>query len=79
MSSKGHTSANLASPSLGSILHSKKSFTTSITFENLDSLVDFINSEWRKITSQQCEAMIDNIPKPLSKVIQFNGNQLYEH
>ncbi|CAF1408385.1 unnamed protein product [Rotaria sordida] len=49
------------------------------TFENIDSLVDFINSEWRKITPEQCKAMIDNIPKRLAKVIQFNGNQVYEH
>ncbi|CAF1307494.1 unnamed protein product [Rotaria sordida] len=49
------------------------------TFENMDSLVDFINSEWRKITPEQCKAMIDNIPKRLAKVIQFNGNQVYEH
>ncbi len=48
-------------------------------FENLDPLVDFINSEWRKITPEQCEAMIDNIPKRLAKVIQLNGNQVYEH
>ena len=49
------------------------------TLENLGSFVDFINLEWRKITSQQCEVMIDNIPQRLAKVIQFNGNQLYEH
>ena len=35
--------------------------------ENLDSSVDFINSEWRKITPQECEAMIDNIPNTFQK------------
>ena len=79
MFSMSHTSANLASPSLGSILPSKKSFTAFVTFENFDSLVDFINSEWRKITPQECEAMIDNIPKHLANVIQFNRNQPYGH
>lgn len=48
-------------------------------FENLDLLVDFINSEWRKITPDQCEAMLDNIPKRLAKVVQLDGNQVYEH
>ena len=36
-------------------------------FENLDSLVDFVNSEWQKIIPQQCEAMIDNMSKHLQK------------
>ncbi|CAF3056725.1 unnamed protein product [Rotaria socialis] len=49
------------------------------TLENLDSLIGFVNSEWRKITLEQCEAMIDNIPKRLANVVQLNGNQVYEH
>ena len=49
------------------------------TFDNLDSLVNFINSEWRKIASEQCEAMIDKIPKRLAQVIRLNGNQVYKN
>ena len=46
-----------------------KEKTRGKTFENLDSLVGFVNSEWRKITLEQCEAMIDNIPKRFAKVV----------
>ncbi|CAF1182043.1 unnamed protein product [Rotaria sordida] len=46
------------------------------TFKNFDSLV---NLEWQKITLEQCEAMIDNIPKRVAKMVQLNGNQVYEH
>ena len=38
-----------------------KEKTRGKTFENLDSLVGFVNSEWRKITLEQCEAVIDNM------------------
>ncbi|CAF0915595.1 unnamed protein product [Didymodactylos carnosus] len=48
-------------------------------FQTLDLLVDFINSEWQKITPDQCEAMLDNVPKRLAKVVQLDGNQVYEH
>ncbi len=56
-----------------------KEKTRGKTFENLDSLVGFVNSEWRKITLEQRGAMIDNIPKRLAKMVQLNGNQVYEH
>ncbi len=49
------------------------------TFENLDTLVGFVNLEWRKITLEQWEAMLDNIPERLAKVVQLNGNQVHEH
>jgi hypothetical protein len=56
-----------------------KEKTRGKTFENLDSLVGFVDSKWRKITLEQCEAMIDNIPKRLANVVQLNGKQVYEH
>ena len=56
-----------------------KEKTRGQTFDNLDSLVDFINSEWRKITPEQCEAMIDKIPKRLTQVIRLNGNQVHKN
>ncbi|CAF3138914.1 unnamed protein product [Rotaria sp. Silwood2] len=55
-----------------------KEKTRAQTFDNLDSLVDFISLEWQKITPEQCEAMIDKIPKRLAQVIQRDGNQVYK-
>ncbi|CAF1504227.1 unnamed protein product [Rotaria sordida] len=49
------------------------------TFKNFDSLVNFVNLGWQKITLEQCEAMIDNIPKRVAKMVQLNGNQVYEY
>lgn len=48
-------------------------------FKNLASLICCVNSEWKKITQEQCQAMIGKIPKHLAKVIQVNRNQVYEH
>jgi hypothetical protein len=55
-----------------------KEKTRAKTFENLGALIDFVNSEWQKITPGQYEVMTDNIPKRLAKLIQVNGNQVYE-
>ncbi|CAF1447184.1 unnamed protein product [Didymodactylos carnosus] len=48
-----------------------KEKTQAQTFDNLDSLADFINLEWCKITPEQCEAMIDKIPKRLVRGVSF--------
>ncbi|CAF4805874.1 unnamed protein product, partial [Rotaria sp. Silwood2] len=46
-----------------------KEKTRAKKFENLDALVEHVSSEWQKIAPEQYEAMIDNIPKRLAKVI----------
>jgi hypothetical protein len=55
-----------------------KEKTRAQAFDSLNSLVDFISLEWEKITPEQCEAMIDKIPKRLAQMIQLNGNQVYK-
>ena len=49
------------------------------TFPNATWLVRCINKEWRKITAEKCEAMINKISQRLLKVIQSEGDQIYEH
>ncbi|CAF4342973.1 unnamed protein product [Rotaria sp. Silwood2] len=56
-----------------------KEKTRAKKFENLGALVEHVSSEWQKIAPEQYEAMIDNIPKRLAKVIQVNENPVYEH
>ena len=55
-----------------------KEKTREKSFENFDSLVGFVNSEWPEITLEQHDAMMGNILKRFSKVVQLNGNQAYE-
>ena len=52
--------------------------TRAQAFDSLNSLVDFISLEWQNIRPEQCEAMIDKIPKRLAQMIQLDGNQVYK-
>jgi hypothetical protein len=49
------------------------------SFSNEASLVRCINQEWKKITANQCEEMMDKVPQRLWKIIQNKGDQIYEH
>jgi len=42
-------------------------------------LTNLINLEWRKITTEQFVAIINNIPKRLVQALQWNENQVYQN
>ncbi len=45
-------------------------------FSNFEQLKTRVNKEWKKITSDDCKRMIDDIPKKLSDVIKNSGEQI---
>lgn len=50
-----------------------------ITFDGPDDLIKMVNKEWKTIDVDKCKEMMEKIPQRLLKVIQNEGNQIYEH
>jgi hypothetical protein len=48
-------------------------------FDNDSQLEKEIGKQWRSFTIEQCQDMIEKVPKRLQQVIQKNGEQIYEH